>query len=161
MECYAAELCACALYRRRGGGARGPGSCIILRRTGGREPRGDEMARLRCRCLNVVLHCKEEKWETRPVPGERVLAPGHRLTTLTLHEIEQDLHGLTAVSCNTTLVSRGYLSEHHVICSRSTWSSCNQRRWVTGRFRAVQTVAVTFVFLTARKTGHWSVLDSW
>jgi hypothetical protein len=54
------------------------------------------MARLRCRCLNVVLHCKEEKWETRPVPGERVLAPGHRLTTLTLHEIEQDLHGLTA-----------------------------------------------------------------
>ena len=57
------------------------------------------MATLRCRCLNVVLHCKEEKWETRPVPGERVLPPGHRLTTLTLYEI--DLHGLTAVSCNT------------------------------------------------------------
>ena len=69
------------------------------------------MARLRCRCLNVVLHCKEEKWETRPVPGERVLAPGHRLTTLTLHEVEQDLHGLTAVSCNTTLVSREGISQ--------------------------------------------------
>lgn len=56
------------------------------------------MARLWCRCLNVVLHCKEEQWQARPVAGERVLPPGHRLRPLTLHEIELDLAGLTAVS---------------------------------------------------------------
>ena len=54
------------------------------------------MAKLTCRCLNVALHCKDERWA--PVAGERVVPTGHRLRQRTLHEVELAVAGVTAVS---------------------------------------------------------------
>lgn len=63
------------------------------------------MGRLTCRCLNVCVHYKGPRWDTRPVAANDLFPDGvregkkkERLAGETLWEIELDVAGVTSVS---------------------------------------------------------------